>query len=101
MRAARPCPDSTLASASYSEPSLVFLVGERTRLIGPGAAADFLLNNRRCGLALIGRAEADPFLARLAAAGVTPRKLAEVSGIDYSAKGRTLDLSLYTAAASP
>ena len=97
VAANRPCPTTAVASASYSEPSVVFLVGQKTRLIGPAAAADFLLADRACGLALVGKRDAAPFLARLADAGVTPRALAEVSGINYSANGRVLDLVLYAA----
>jgi 4-amino-4-deoxy-L-arabinose transferase-like glycosyltransferase len=97
VRAVRPCPTSIVASASYSEPSLVFLVGQDTRLIDAEGAADFLLHDRSCGLALIGQAERATFLARMAAAGVKPRSLAEVSGIDYSTKGRRLDLTLFAA----
>ena len=95
VRAVRPCPGSVVASASYSEPSLVFLVGKDTQLVNAENAADFLLAHQSCGLALIGRAEAAAFLARMMVGGVTPRPLAEVSGIDYSAKGRRLDLTLY------
>ena len=95
VRGVRPCPNSVVASASYSEPSLVFLVGRNTRLMAPTEAADFLRADPRCGLALVGRADAPVFLARLAADGVTPRPLAEVSGIDYSAGGRRLDLTLF------
>ncbi|HEX3349267.1 MAG TPA: glycosyltransferase family 39 protein [Acetobacteraceae bacterium] len=95
VRAVRPCPDSVVASASYSEPSLVFLVGKDTQLVKAGDAADFLLAHQSCGLALIGRADAAAFLARMTAGDVTPRPLAKVSGINYSANGRRLDLTLY------
>jgi 4-amino-4-deoxy-L-arabinose transferase-like glycosyltransferase len=99
VSAVRPCPTSIVASASYSEPSLVFLVGQDTRLINAVGAADFLLHDRNCGLALIGQHQTADFLGRMTAAGVKPRSLAEVSGIDYSTKGRHLDLTLYAAPA--
>ncbi len=97
VRAVRPCPGSIVASASYSEPSLVFLLGKDTQLVDAEKAADFLLAHQTCGLALIGRAQAPAFLARMATAGVTPKSLAEVSGINYSASGRWLDLTVYAA----
>ncbi len=61
VAAARPCPDSVLASSSFSEPSLVFSVGQDTKLVNAGEAADFLLANRKCGLALIGKRDAESF----------------------------------------
>ena len=93
---ARQCPDSIVASASYSEPSLVFMVGQDTRLVSVSEAADFLLANRACGLALIGGGDAPAFLARMQASGVAPVRRAEVAGVDYST-GRRLDLTLYGA----
>jgi len=98
VAAVRPCPDSVLASASYSEPSLVFAVGKATRLVNAAAAADYLAGNPSCGLALIGTREAAAFQARLAILGIAPQALAEVKGINYST-GRALDLTIYAAAA--
>jgi len=94
VAAVRPCPDSVLASSSYSEPSLVFEVGKDTRLVNAAAAADFLASHAACGLALIGVREEPAFQARMRVLGVTPRALAEVDGIDYST-GRRLDLTIY------
>ena len=95
----KPCPDSVVASSSFSEPSLVFLLGKDTRLIDAPQAADYLLANRACGLALIGRSDAPAFLGRMGAAGVTPTALAQVSGINYST-GKRLDLTVYGAASA-
>ena len=97
VAAVRPCPDSVLASASYSEPSLVFAVGKATRLVNAPAAADHLANNLSCGLALIGTRETPAFQARLGVLGIAPQALAEVKGINYST-GRKLDLTIYAAA---
>ena len=57
----RPCGDSVLASTSFSEPSLVFLVGPATRLVGPVAAADLLAHDPRCAMALVGSRDAASF----------------------------------------
>ena len=101
VRTLRPCPDSVLASSSYSEPSLVYLVGHETRLIGPEAAAEFLHGAPACGLALIDARESGAFLDRARTLGLTPRALTRIDGIDYAA-GRRLALTLYVAApASP
>jgi 4-amino-4-deoxy-L-arabinose transferase-like glycosyltransferase len=90
----RPCPDSVLASSSYNEPSLVFLLGKDTRLVDADGAADYLARQPACGLALVEAKEQPAFLARLAAANVTPRRLAGIEGIDYST-GRRLALALW------
>lgn len=96
VAAVRPCPDSVLASASYSEPSLVFEVGRSTRLLDAAAAADHLAGDRPCGLALVGTREQAVFMTRLHALGVASRSLAQVAGIDYST-GRRLDLTIFAA----
>jgi len=94
VAAVQPCPDSVLASSSYSEPSLVFQLGKDTKLIGAAAAADYLASHRACGLALIGAREAPAFQARMQTLGLMPRALAEVDGLDYST-GRRLNLVVY------
>ena len=96
VAAVRPCPDSVVASSSFGEPSLVFLLGRETRLVTASAAADYLLGHQTCGLALIGSKDALAFLQRMAAGAVTPRPLAQISGINYST-GKKLDLTLYAA----
>jgi 4-amino-4-deoxy-L-arabinose transferase-like glycosyltransferase len=97
VAAVRPCPDSVVASSSFSEPSLVFALGQQTKLIGPAGAADHLAQNRACGLALIDSRDQSAFLARMEAERVTPRPLTEVRGINYST-GKKLDLTIYAAA---
>ncbi len=99
VAAVRPCPDSVLASASYSEPSLVFAVGRNTLLVNAAAAAGHLASHRSCGLALVGGREQAAFHAEMQTLGVTPRALAQVAGIDYST-GRQLDLTIYGAGPS-
>ena len=47
----KPCAHSVLASASFSEPSLVFLVGRDTDLVNAAGAADLLARDRACGMA--------------------------------------------------
>ena len=96
VAAVRPCPDSVLASASYSEPSLVFETGRDTKLVDAAAAADYLASHQSCGLALIGGREQAAFHTQMQALGVTPEALAQVAGINYST-GRQLDLTIYAA----
>ena len=87
----RPCPDSVLASASFSEPSLVFLTGRGTRLLDPANAARFIADNPACNLVLVGSRDEARFRAVLS---VAVRKLAEIDGVNYS-NGRRLALALY------
>jgi 4-amino-4-deoxy-L-arabinose transferase-like glycosyltransferase len=94
VAALRPCPNSVLASSSFSEPSLVFLVGTPTKLINATEAANHLLADPRCALALVDARQSAEFLARMVRGGVSPRRLAEIDGINYST-GRRLNLSLY------
>lgn len=88
----RPCPDSVVASAGYSEPSLVFLLGTPTKLVHGAGAAAHLTADRACGLALVEDREAPAFLDSLGTA--TPLPLAELSGFNYNT-GKRLHLTLY------
>lgn len=90
----RPCATTTVASAGYSEPSLVFLVGTRTRLVAGDEAARHLLADRACALALVDQREEARF--RGALDGVEPRPLGEVHGLNYN-NGRRISLTLYAA----
>ena len=100
VRTLRPCPDSVLASASYAEPSLVYLVGRNTRLIGPAQAAEFLHTQPACGLALIDARDEAAFAGRAHALGIAPRALTRIDGLNY-ATGHRLALTLYTASPPP
>jgi 4-amino-4-deoxy-L-arabinose transferase-like glycosyltransferase len=92
----KPCPDSVLASASFSEPSLVFLVGQTTRLVNAAGAADLLARDPRCSLALVGLRDLAAFRTRLEQDKVEVRQLGRVQGINYST-GKRLDLGLFKA----
>ena len=94
----RPCAGTTVASVSYEEPSLVFLLGTRTKLTDVDGAADHLRRDPACALALIGARERSRFLASMKAADLEPRELDRIRGMNYS-NGRWLDLTLF--AASP
>lgn len=93
----RPCADSVVASAGYSEPSLVFLLGTPTRLVHGAGAAEHLLSDRACALALVEDREAAAFLDSLGTAAPLP--LAELAGFNYNT-GKRLHLTLYRLPAS-
>jgi len=94
VSAVRPCPTTTVASAGYSEPSLVFLVGTRTKLVAGDGAAKHLMDDRACALALVDQREEARF--RSALDGVEPKPLGEVHGLNYN-NGRRIALTLYAA----
>jgi len=96
---AKPCATTTLATAPYTEPSLVFLLGTGTRRTDAKGAAEHLLRDPGCGLALVGADELSPFLAILTAAKLQPRQLDHLTGLNYST-GKRLDLFLYAASPS-
>ncbi len=96
VAAAQPCPNSVVASAGYSEPSLVFLLGTPTKLGGGGAAAAHLVADPACALALVEDREEAAFRAVTDSAfGLRgPARLAEISGINYNT-GKRVHLTLY------
>jgi hypothetical protein len=96
---AKPCAATTLATVPYAEPSLVFLLGTGTKLTDVRGAAEHLLRNPACGLALVGAQERSPFLSLMAAAKVETREVDRISGINYS-NGKKLDLILYAVSPS-
>jgi len=91
---ARPCPDSVLVSAGFTEPSLVFLVGTDTVLTGNGAAAATILAEDACALALVDQNQNTAFLDQAAQDGIQPVTVETISGFNYS-RGKKLILSLY------
>jgi 4-amino-4-deoxy-L-arabinose transferase-like glycosyltransferase len=94
VRAVQPCPGSILVSGNYNEPSLVFLLGTATRLTDPVTAANALIKDPACALALIGDQGLAAFDATLAGSGAAAEELGSVAGVDYS-NGRRLDLHLF------
>jgi 4-amino-4-deoxy-L-arabinose transferase-like glycosyltransferase len=93
---AKPCPTTTLATVPYREPSLVFLLGTGTKLTDVKGAAEHLLRDPACGLALVGAQERGPFLSLMQAAKVEPREVERISGLNYST-GKKVELFLYAA----
>jgi 4-amino-4-deoxy-L-arabinose transferase-like glycosyltransferase len=75
----------------YIEPSLVFLLGPKTRIETGGSAAQ---EAEQTGLALVEARVAAPFLSDLKRRGDGVRALGQVSGLDYST-GRKQHITLY------
>jgi 4-amino-4-deoxy-L-arabinose transferase-like glycosyltransferase len=89
-------PGERVASAGYSEPSLVFLLGTDTALASPDAAAADLADGT-AGLALVEGRTDDAFRAALAQKGLIAHGFGRVQGLDYS-NGKRMVLTLYRAA---
>jgi len=92
---AKPCPQAVVTYAGFSEPSLVFLLGGRTRFGDGTAAAEALLGDA-CALALVNESDLEAFGARLARAGKAAVPLAKIDGINI-ARGRSVALTLFGA----
>ena len=90
----KPCQETVLASASYSEPSLVFLVGKETQLINVMKTAAFLEKNKVCGMALVDRKDQKAFKEYLDKDNISVDLLGEIKGLNYST-GKKLNLGLY------
>ncbi|WP_438381593.1 glycosyltransferase family 39 protein [Asaia sp. BMEF1] len=93
----RPCEDSTLVSVSYSEPSLAFLAGSNTKLLGVPKAADYLAANSSCALVLVDRKDEAALTTQMLEKGFSLTEYGRVTGLNYS-NGHHLDLGLYAPA---
>lgn len=85
--------------AGYAEPSLIFLLGTQTEIVGVGADAAKIAA-RQGGLALIEDRERDGFLAELGALDTQAFAVDALAGFDYS-RGRKMHLTIYRVAAAP
>ncbi|POF61956.1 glycosyl transferase [Novacetimonas maltaceti] len=90
----RPCPATMVASVSDSEPSLVFLLGQDTKLMRPELAAGFLRQYGKCALVLVGSKDLPAFDGGLEHDDLHVRRLGMESGLNYST-GKHLEIGLY------
>ncbi|CAI3937510.1 PMT family glycosyltransferase ArnT/Agl22 [Commensalibacter communis] len=90
----KPCENSIVASASYSEPSLVFLVGKETKLINAEKTAQFLKDNQSCGLGLVDQRDEKKFMQSIDNEGLTVKEIGRIHGLNYS-NGKQLSLGLF------
>jgi len=100
QRIAESLPANTpVAAAGFHEPSLVFLMGTKTKLTNGEGAAAFLLTTPKA-IAVI-EAEARPaFDAAMAASGRKAEPVMQVNGFNYS-RGRPAALTLFELGAQP
>ena len=88
----QPRPDEAVLSVGYSEPSLVFLLGTATRLVTSSPADQQLTG---AGMALVSDRDDAAFQRSIGSRGFHPLAIDRVSGIDYSAGGGRVTLTLY------
>ncbi len=94
-------PDRSIpvASAGFHEPSLVFLLGTGTLLVGGNGAAGHIAAHPGA-IAVIAPSDQAAFDAGLLASGATSKLLETIGGFNYS-RGRKTELRLYTADRPP
>ncbi|MCG6917635.1 MAG: glycosyltransferase family 39 protein [Deltaproteobacteria bacterium] len=86
-------PAPIIAAAGYHEPSLVFLCGTGTKLVGVGEAALHLRQNPK-GLALIREKLDVAFHKALTGPSGSVELLEKIQGVNYT-KGKRMTLNLY------
>jgi 4-amino-4-deoxy-L-arabinose transferase-like glycosyltransferase len=96
VRAAGEGPRPIVASAGYTEPSLVFTLGTATRLV-PGDQAADLLADGAVALALVDAEHRAAFEARAADRGIALRAPVIIDGFNYS-RGKPTTLALFARA---
>ncbi|QDZ00807.1 glycosyltransferase family 39 protein [Nitratireductor mangrovi] len=92
--AARPCEDSVLAAVRFHEPSLVFMMGTKTKLTDVNGAAAHLAADPACAIVLVPEDAAGEFSAFMASFGISTEATEPIVGINYS-NGNRLSLRLY------
>jgi hypothetical protein len=97
IRQAAPAGGPPAALAGFSEPSAVFLLGTRTRLVDGAGAARHLVDRPGAVVAVEAR-EMPAFRAAAASLALDPRPLRDVAGFNYS-RGRSQTLTLFQAGA--
>jgi 4-amino-4-deoxy-L-arabinose transferase-like glycosyltransferase len=85
--------DVPVAIAGDAEPSLVFLLGTKTKLVSADAAADYLATTPGARALIETRSET-AFISALAAHNLKPQALGTVAGLDYS-NDHGMRLTLY------
>lgn len=98
VRRAAPSDAPPAALAGFSEPSAIFLLGTRTRLVDGSGAARHLADTPGAVAAVEAR-ELPAFRAAAGALSLEPRALEVVDGFNYS-RGRRQSLTLFQAEAS-
>ncbi|OUJ12238.1 glycosyltransferase family 39 protein [Acetobacter okinawensis] len=95
VQAHKPCAQTQVYSVSFSEPSLVFLIGGKVVLQGVAQAAQAMREHPACTAALVDVRERKAFMEALGADASKARSRGTVAGLNYS-NGHAMAISLYT-----
>ncbi|HEU0117744.1 MAG TPA: glycosyltransferase family 39 protein [Alphaproteobacteria bacterium] len=90
----KPCDHLEMVSASYGEPSLVFMAGTDTQIVSNGELAAASMIDDNCRIGLIDDKKKDDFLAGFHAARAEPLALGKVEGINIG-HGKSAAMTLY------
>ncbi len=95
VQAHKPCARTQVYSVSFSEPSLVFLIGGEVVLENAAQAAQAMREHPTCSAALVDVRDRQTFVDALGADGPKARSRGTVAGLNYS-NGHAMAISLYT-----
>lgn len=95
VQAHKPCAQTQVYSVSFSEPSLVFLIGGKVVLTGAPQAAQAMRAHPACTAALVDVRDRKAFLDALGAESTKAVSRGTVAGLNYS-NGHAMAISLYT-----
>ncbi|MGO1117414.1 glycosyltransferase family 39 protein [Rhodovibrionaceae bacterium A322] len=94
------CEQPSLTVAGYGEPSLVFLFGKEVHFGNAEAVGQQLIDDGRCGLALVSEKYVSYFKDFMTQAQAPVEVVGSLSGINYS-KGKPLNLTFYQLVDAP
>ena len=94
VRKNSPCGNSVVASVGYHEPSMVFLTSTETVLTNLSGAAQHLIGDPACALALVPADQGGDLEAKVLKAGKVTERVATIEGLNYSS-GDRMTLVLY------
>lgn len=100
VQAHKPCAHTQVYSVSFSEPSLVFLIGGKVVLTGAPQAAQAMRDHPACTAALVDVRDRKAFVDALGADGARAVSRGTVAGLNYS-NGHAMAISLYTLDGTP
>ncbi len=94
------CPATQVATAGYSEPSLVFNAGIETKFLNVGERLAVEMKRNPCLIGVVDSEQKAEFLAKAPQFKLKPERVGSVDGINYGA-GKLVHLDIYITAPEP
>lgn len=94
------CPNQLLATAGYSEPSLIFDTNSQTRFLNVGERLAVEMKRNPCLVGVVESEQRAEFLAKAPKFKLKPELVGSVDGINVGA-GKTIHLDIYKSAHEP